>query len=178
MGTAAQRGAYIHALLEHLPRHRESMWRGVAHRLRDSHADLLNDVLEKQAYQESMRILQCGKLANLFDRKGLSEVAFCARPELFDKPLLGIIDRLIVGDGEALAVDFKSNLVIPDRAEQVQTGILMQMGAYQLALEEMYPEESIRVAILWTRSAKLMHIPRQVAIDALAGGRDKTEKNS
>ena len=56
-----------------------------------------------------------------------------------------------VGPDRVLAVDFKSNRVVPDRPEAVPEGILRQMGAYAAALAAVWPGRQVGTAILWTR---------------------------
>ncbi|MGB7271514.1 MAG: PD-(D/E)XK nuclease family protein, partial [Albidovulum sp.] len=91
-----------------------------------------------------------------------------ARPEVLQgHRLFGTIDRLIVEPGRVLAVDFKSNAVVPDRAEGVPEGILRQMGAYAAMLQDIYPDKQIETAIVWTRDAVLMPLPLNIVRDAL-----------
>ncbi|MCY4542157.1 MAG: double-strand break repair helicase AddA [Rhodobacteraceae bacterium] len=166
--TAAQRGTFIHAMLERLPRHDRSAWNAVADRLRLSCAQLLDDAQARDAFDQAVNLLTSDRHARLFAADGLTEVAFTVElPELFDKPLHGIIDRLHVDDRSAFALDFKSNRRVPKRARETSTEILAQMGAYQLALEKLYSDRPVRVAVLWTRTATLMHMPRDLIVEAL-----------
>ena len=62
--------------------------------------------------------------------------------------------------------------------QDVPEGLLRQMGAYAAMLQAIYPNRQIETAILWTRTAALMPIPRDLitqaltraALDADAGG--------
>jgi ATP-dependent helicase/nuclease subunit A len=85
---------------------------------------------------------------------------------------LGTIDRLIVQPDHVLAVDFKSNRTVPVTAETVPEGILRQMGAYQLMLEQLYAQP-IHLAILWTETASLMRLDPDILRAAL--GRATTD---
>ena len=115
-----------------------------------------------------MNLLTSDRHACLFGKGGLSEVPFTVElPELFNKPLHGIIDRLIVDEQGVFALDCKSNQIVPFEAQDASIGILMQMGAYQLALEKLYPEKPVRVAVLWTRTGTLMDMPRRLIVEAL-----------
>jgi ATP-dependent helicase/nuclease subunit A len=58
--------------------------------------------------------------------------------------------------------------VVPDTPQSCPDGILRQMGAYHAALQQLYPEREIRLAILWTRNATLMHLPHDLVTDTLA----------
>ena len=80
----------------------------------------------------------------------------------------GTIDRLLLTPGRALAVDFKTNAVVPSTPEETPGGLLRQMGAYLAALENLYPDRAIDVAILWTATAELMTLPHGIVRAALA----------
>ena len=80
---------------------------------------------------------------------------------------LGTIDRLTVTPDRVLAVDYKSNRLIPQSPEAVPEGILRQMGAYAALLAQIYPDREVEVAILWTATARLMPLPRALVMAAL-----------
>ena len=42
------------------------------------------------------------------------------------------------------------------------------MGAYQLAVQEIYPDRQIQMEVLWTRTGELMRLPHDIVSDALA----------
>ncbi len=52
-------------------------------------------------------------------------------------------------------VDFKSNATVPTTPQDCPEGILCQMGAIAMP----YPERTAEAAILWIRTATMMHIP-------------------
>jgi ATP-dependent helicase/nuclease subunit A len=81
--------------------------------------------------------------------------------------MAGTIDRLIIGPDTVLAVDFKSNLIVPETAADIPDGLLRQMGAYYEALSQIYPNKKIEVALLWTRKALLMPIDPDIVRLAL-----------
>ena len=67
-----------------------------------------------------------------------------------------------------LAIDFKSNRVVPRTPERVPEGILRQLGAYRAALAPIWPGRAVEVAVLWTRAARLMPVPAALADAAFA----------
>ena len=79
------------------------------------------------------------------------------------------MDRLIVSEAEILAVDYKSNTVVPDRPEDTPEGILRQMAAYRAALRLIWPGRPVRIAVLWTAARALMDLPGDILEAALAG---------
>jgi ATP-dependent helicase/nuclease subunit A len=148
-------GTAVHLMLEHLPHLPQSDWPDVAARLSPDAA----------AYAEALSVLNAPHLADVF-AQGLPEVTLTAP---MDKgQMLGVIDRLIVTENRLLAVDFKTNSVVPANPADVPTGLLAQMGAYLGALQQIYPNHRIEIAILWTRTATLMPLDHDIMSRAFA----------
>jgi len=118
-----------------------------------------------QAAEEAQAVLDTPELAYIFSRETLAEVTVSAR--LGSHALQGVIDRLIVDADRVLAVDYKTNRVIPSKPEDTPLGILRQLGAYAHALEQVYPGRRIETAILWTSAPTLMQMPHDIVTDAL-----------
>ena len=168
--AALARGAHVHRLLEHLPAFPDVPPTEVARDLLleadppAAEADLAGLLAEAQA------ILRDPSLAALFGPGTLAEVTLSAEVEIAGRrvPVLGAVDRLVVEEGRVLAVDFKTNRVVPARPEEVPGGILRQMGAYAAALAEVFPGRRIETAVLWTRGPWLMPLPAGLTAEALA----------
>ncbi|MGC1487453.1 MAG: 3'-5' exonuclease, partial [Albidovulum sp.] len=165
--AAMRRGTLLHLLLEQPMTGTKAEWQAAARALLE--AENLTDLAEIETLlAEAWGVISAPGLAHLFGPATLSEVALAARPEVLQgHRLFGTIDRLIVEPGRVLAVDFKSNAVVPDRAEGVPEGILRQMGAYAAMLQDIYPDKQIETAIVWTRDAVLMPLPLNIVRDAL-----------
>ena len=162
---ALERGTQLHLLLEHLPLWPEADWPARAHDLLasgESGPPADQDALLAEAAQ----VLRAPELVGLFGPDSLAEVEITA--ELFGQPMQGLIDRLLLAPDHVLAVDYKSNRAVPERPETVPEGLLRQMGAYRAALKQVFPERDIRVALLWTTTADLMHLPAALVDAALA----------
>ncbi|MEO0370679.1 MAG: double-strand break repair helicase AddA, partial [Pseudomonadota bacterium] len=113
-------------------------------------------------------LLEDPSLSTLFDHTALSEVPITANLDLLDgKRIHGVIDKLILSNGRVLAVDFKTNVAVPDSPEACPLGLLRQMGAYAHALRIIYPSHEIETAILWTREARLMYLPHDLVTRAV-----------
>ncbi|MGL4320978.1 MAG: PD-(D/E)XK nuclease family protein, partial [Paracoccaceae bacterium] len=151
--VALARGGRLHQLLEHLPQHDPATW-----------ADMARALKAEDVLAEAQQVI--GLHPELFAAGTMAEVAITA--ELDGRRLLGAIDRLVIGADRVLAVDFKSNRVVPQRPEDVPEGILRQMGAYAVALGQIYPGRRIETAILWTQSAQLLHLDPDMVSAALA----------
>ena len=151
---ALARGVAIHALLENLPRIDRALWPDYAEHL--GATDLL---------AEAQAVFDTPELQHLFSPESLVEVPISA--DLGTHRLHGIIDKLVISKDEILAVDFKSNRMEPATANEVPEGILRQMGAYAVALRQVFPDKKIRLAILWTQSAQLMELTQASVMEAL-----------
>ena len=148
-------GIQVHSLLESLPEFAEAEWPELAKRIAGPQSE--------RALEEASRVLKSCELGELFGENSLSEVPVSAKiPELGGRRITGTIDRLAVSASHVLAVDFKTNASTPETPEEVPAGILRQMGAYSAALEQIYPDKHVDVAILWTRSLSLMPLPQQL----------------
>ncbi|WP_324752897.1 double-strand break repair helicase AddA [Roseovarius sp. Pro17] len=158
--AAKLRGSQIHALLEFLPTLPEADWHAAAARILPLALDL------DELLAEAANTILAAPLAPLWGAGALPEVGITADlPEL--GRLYGVIDRLILTDGAALIVDFKSNAVVPDTLDACPEGLLRQMGAYAAMAAQVYPDRRIDTAILWTRTATLMALPHDLVSTAL-----------
>jgi ATP-dependent helicase/nuclease subunit A len=101
----------------------------------------------------------------LFASGTLAECAVTG--EWAGRRMAGTIDRLVLEPDRVLIVDYKSNAVIPNRPEAVPEGLLRQLGAYAHMLAQIYPDRRIDCAILWTRTATLMPLHRDIVRQAL-----------
>ena len=155
-------GSLVHSFLEHLGPVPPAHWAEVAAHIKspdcseDDHA---------QARTEAEKILSDPALEYLFDASGLSEVPITA--DFGNARLNGVIDRLLITADTVLAVDFKTNQTVPAAAQSCPDGILRQMAAYYVALQQIYPDRTVQTAILWTNTAQLMHLPHEIVMQSL-----------
>ncbi len=156
---AMRRGKLLHLLLEHLPEVAPAERPAAAARLLGPDGD-------PGLVSEALRVLADPALADLFALPAMTEVAITA--PVGGRPLLGVVDRLVVGPDRVIAIDFKSNAAVPPDAEAVPEGLLRQMGAYRAALGAIYPARQIDVALLWTARSLLMPLPEALTDAALA----------
>jgi ATP-dependent helicase/nuclease subunit A len=155
--AARRRGRQVHRLLEFLPQVPRPDWPATAARLLANGADAATGEELALLLAEAEKVLTRPGLVPLFDADALTEVSITA--DLGAARLHGTIDRLIVAPDHVLAVDFKTNAMVPDVVRDCPDGLLRQMGAYAHALSALYPDRRIETAILWTRTATLMRLP-------------------
>ena len=167
-GAAKRRGRQIHRLLEWLPGTAPDAWPETAARLLSAGTDAAEGAELAALLAEAGKVLQDPALAWLFTPGALAEVAISAPlPALGGQRIHGVIDRLLIEAGRVLALDFKTNALVPDRADDCPEGLLRQMGAYAQALARVYPDRRIETALLWTRTGTLMRLPPGLTLPAL-----------
>ncbi|WP_212522925.1 double-strand break repair helicase AddA [Actibacterium sp. MT2.3-13A] len=167
--AAMRRGTLLHLLLEHLPGTDPAQWDALAPKLLRQAENPPDPAETETLLAEARAVLSAPDLAHVFAPGTLAEVDVSASlPALGGQRIRGAIDRLIVEKDRVLAVDFKSNAVVPARPEEVPDGLMRQMGAYAAALAAVYPGRRIETAILWTRAARLMPLPSALVTAALA----------
>ena len=166
---ALARGTLVHLLLEHLPAVEpgQRRARGQALIAAAPEAAGLQDVAA--LVDDAMRVIEAPALATLFESEALTEVEVTGR--LGAATLLGAIDRLILTGDRVLAIDYKSNRIVPSRPQDTPEGLLRQMGAYDAMLREIWPGRVVEVAILWTSTATLMPLPAPLVAAALERAR-------
>ena len=158
------RGHALHLLLEHLPHWPRTTWDSRA-------ADLLATLDDapnvSDLLAEAAAVLSNPDLAPFLSSDALAEVEITAT--LGHRPLRGTIDRLLVREAEVLAIDYKSNRLIPDSAQGCPDGLLRQMAAYRAALAQVFPGRAVRVGLVWTQAGgQLMWLPDDVLDAALS----------
>jgi ATP-dependent helicase/nuclease subunit A len=164
--TALARGQLVHLLLEHLPAMTAQDRRAAGARLV---ASLETPVADADTLVDDVvALLGRPDLAHLFAPGALAEVGVSADVAVLGGRIFGAIDRLIIDDARVLAIDFKTNRLVPDTPDAVPEGVLRQMGAYRHALLQIYPDRAVDTAILWTQTGQLMPLPGNLVSAALA----------
>ncbi|WP_417250084.1 double-strand break repair helicase AddA [Celeribacter sp.] len=167
--TAMRRGRQIHVLLDTLQDVPRAEQRDFALLTLGDGEDAILESEVDALLEEVRAVFDKSYDWAVFGSNSISEVPFSGELEIGGemRGVHGIIDRLIVEDGRIQIVDFKTNAVIPKEASAVPVGLLRQLGAYAQAAERMYPNHTIEVALLWTRTAELMPIPLDIVRKAL-----------
>lgn len=160
---AMRRGRQIHLLLESLPGQADA--EGAARRMLARGPDRASGGEIPELFNQAMRNLTLHP--QIFAEDALAEVDVTAHLTTLEREISGKIDRLIVTGDKVQAIDFKTNAVVPKRPEDTPEGILRQMGAYLEALEAIYPDREVEVAILWTETCEIMVLPHAIVREAL-----------
>ena len=159
--AAKLRGTRVHLLLEHLPELPQDRWDEASIHLLWG----VDPAEQADVAAEAFAVLEAPDIQDVFAPHALAEVPVTAR--IGSRRLHGTIDRLIVSGDRVLAIDFKTNAVVPASPELCPEGLLRQMGAYAAALTQIYPDRRVDTAILWTRTRELMLFPHELVTKAL-----------
>ncbi|MEO1537453.1 MAG: double-strand break repair helicase AddA [Pseudomonadota bacterium] len=159
----ARHGRQLHLLLEHLPAALDPV---------DTAARLLSQGPDAADANEIEGLLTTAQRmiadhADVFGADALAEVDVCGFSHVLNTRISGTIDRLLVEEDRILAVDFKTNAIVPEVPSDTPDGILRQMGAYLEVLEQIYPQKPVELAILWTTTGTLMPLEHGIVRGAL-----------
>jgi ATP-dependent helicase/nuclease subunit A len=165
------RGTITHALLEHLPNVGEAERADTARRFVDSRGPELPEPVRAEIVIEAMRVLADEKFAEAFGPQSRAEVAIVANVAhpTGQGPTLrvnGQIDRLVRRKEGVLIVDYKSNRRPPVSPGAASQAYLLQLAAYRIAVQQIFPGETVETAFLWTDRPLLMPVPGSV-LDAI-----------
>ena len=165
--VALARGGLVHRLLEHLPQTPPDQRAALANAIVAGQPEIIADAASLIA--DVLALIDAVPLAPVFAPSALAEVELTAViPAFPDRRFHGAIDRLLIGEKQITAIDFKTNRLVPKTPEHVPEGILRQMGAYHAMLTAVYPDRQINIAILWTATAQLMPLSHDMLMDALS----------
>ena len=161
--NSAEQGTALHVLLDNLSNESKTAFpEKAALLLPNFDRNTLRHLTEK-----AFSILTNKEFKFIFSKNSFSEVNISAKFSFLpNRRVVGVVDRLIISKTEVIVVDFKSNSIVPQCIQDVPTGILSQMGAYQEILKKIYPNFIIKTAILWTEKEHLMELDQNIVKDA------------
>ncbi|MEM6482351.1 MAG: double-strand break repair helicase AddA [Pseudomonadota bacterium] len=166
--VAKRRGRQIHKLLENLPSTPRTLWPDAAAEILSHDVDAATGQELSILLAETEKVLTKPGLQALFRPEALVEVPVSAElSSLAGQRIHGVIDRLVIDETGVLAVDFKTNAIVPDTPQDCPVGLLRQMGAYHEALAAIFPDHKVTTALIWTRTAELMMLPNDLVYKAL-----------
>jgi ATP-dependent helicase/nuclease subunit A len=154
---AMARGVLVHRLLQSLPdiaqkARADAARRHLARNGKEFSAE------EREALLEQVgRVIDDSRFTEVFSPGSRAEGPIGGRRH--DRPVSGQVDRLAVTADAVLIVDYKTNRPAPERFEDVPPAYIRQLALYRAVLAELYPDKTIRAALLWTDVPDLMEIP-------------------
>jgi len=157
---SAERGTLIHRLFHILPGvpgdQREAVARGFSGR----YAADWPEASRRDMVEEVLRVMRHTDFAEVFGPGGMEEVPVCGTVD--DTTWSGQIDRLIVTAHEVLIVDFKTGTLPEDGT--IPQEYTKQMEAYRALLSSIYPQKTIRCALLFTAGPAIITLPQDSVV--------------
>ena len=167
---ALLRGSLVHRLLQSLPDIPAARRRKVADDYLVRAGGKLPAEERARLGEQVMRVLDNAGFHELFASGSRAEVPIVGLLDLGGEmvPIAGQVDRLSVTQGAVLIGDFKTNRPPPGRIEEVPPSYVRQLALYRAVLTKLYPDRSVRAALIWTEAPDLMELSAEVLNRALA----------
>ncbi len=174
---ALQRGTLVHRLFQSLPDLAAGRRRDAAEKFLARNAAAWTDAERAELAEKVLALIADQQFAPVFAEGSRAEVAIVGRLDLPGRPqalISGQIDRLVATANEVLIVDFKTNHAPPLSAAEAPPAYVRQLALYRAVLRKLYPQASVRAALLWTETTDLMEISAP-ALDAELASRESRE---
>jgi ATP-dependent helicase/nuclease subunit A len=156
MREAARRGSLIHALLERLASVDPGARFDCALRWLEQSAGVADPAERTDIAQHVCDVITHPGFAPLFGPKSLGEAPLAATlPD--GRVIAGTVDRLLVEDDQVSVIDFKTGRV-PETDDNIPASHLAQMQAYSDALRVIFPNRTVKAALLYTSGPKLIEL--------------------
>ena len=126
------------------------------------HAPLIDDV---------MRVLDNASFGALFGPGSRAEVPIVGLVEIDGETrrVNGQVDRLVVTPDWVLIADYKTNRPAPRTLAEVPPQYVRQLALYRAVLAKLYPQKTVRCALIWTEVPDLMELSAGALTHALTG---------
>ena len=159
---ALQRGRIVHRLMQSLPdipldRRKAAL----EHYLGNSATDF-SAAEQTEIARQVFAVLGEPNFAEVFAPGGRAEVPIVGRIAGMDgKPvaIAGQVDRLIVTQDAVLIADYKTDRLVPARIENAPAHYVGQLALYRAVLMKLYPQKTVRAALIFTSGPRLVEIP-------------------
>jgi ATP-dependent helicase/nuclease subunit A len=171
---ALDRGRIVHRLMQSLPDIPPARRKDAAERyLASAAADFL-PAERAEIGRQVLAILDDEKsFAQIFAPGSRAEVPIVGRifrPRADADPVVvaGQVDRLAVAGDAVLIADYKTDAAVPRRLDEVPPPYIVQLALYRALLARLYPEKTVRAALLFTAGPSIMEVPGPAMDAALA----------
>ena len=153
---AIQKGKIVHKLLQFLPDVPFDERAGIIKKYLDLNAVEWDKTERENVAKEVMNVLSDERLKGFFGKGSKAEVPIIGM--LGDEAFSGQVDRLWIGEKEAIIIDYKTNQNVPLNPEEVPKLYKKQLSVYKELLAKLFMEKTVKAYILWTQNLSLMEI--------------------
>jgi ATP-dependent helicase/nuclease subunit A len=176
-GTASERrkalarGRIVHRLMQSLPDIPPERRPDAANRFLTNAAADFAPAERAEIARQVLAILSDANFAEIFATGSRAEVPIVGRIDRAGAEpaaVSGQVDRLSIANNAVLIADYKSDRVVPARFEDVPEPYVAQLALYRAVLAHLYPEKTVRAALLFTACPRLIEVPGPAMDAALA----------
>jgi ATP-dependent helicase/nuclease subunit A len=168
---ALARGRIVHRLMQSLPDIPQAGRNdAVARYLKGAAADF-SPAEQAEIAQQVLTILNDLIFAEVFAPGSRAEVPIVGRIARAGAAALAVsgqVDRLAVTPEAVLIADYKTDRAAPRRLAEVPGGYVAQLALYRALLARIYPEKTVRAALVFTEGPNVMEVPGAAMDAALA----------
>ena len=160
---ALARGLIVHRLLQSLPDIPPARRTEAARRFLDGAAADGFSAEERSAMlRQVLAILDGVEFAGVFAPGSRAEVPIVGRiAHGGEEPLsiAGQVDRLAITADTVLIADYKTDAAVPLRPADVPPKYLTQLALYRAVIARLYPDKTVRAALVFTQGPALLEMP-------------------
>ncbi len=153
------RGNLTHKLLQILPDLPDDKRHAAAMAFLAQFGQDFSTDIHKDIAAETLQILDHPDFKPLFGPNSQAEVPIggtLTDPNGLKQRISGQIDRLCITDTHILIVDYKTNRPPPTNPQDIPDIYRKQMQTYASVLKQIYPQKTVKSALLWTDGPSLM----------------------
>jgi ATP-dependent helicase/nuclease subunit A len=175
---ALQRGQIVHRLMQSLPDLPQAARRPALERYLANAARNLSANEQTEIARQMLGIVEDSNFAEVFAAGSRPEVPIVGRiARTGGEPVLvsGQVDRLTVSADDVLAIDYKTDSIVPAQPENVPAAYVTQLALYRGVLRQIYPAKRVRAALLFSGGPRLIEIPLPVMDAALKTQLDRAK---
>ncbi len=153
-----RRGTLIHSLLQFLPELPIEERESAALRYLIRPVSGVEENAARRIYQEVARVMEDPQFAPIFGPNSQAEVPLTGLLGEGENAQVvsGQLDRLVVTDESVLVIDYKTLRPAPEIPSQIPAAYIRQLATYRGLLQQIFPDKTVRCALLWTDIPRLM----------------------
>jgi ATP-dependent helicase/nuclease subunit A len=159
---ALDRGRIVHRLLQSLPDIPPARRSQAAERYLAGPAAKDFSAGERTAMkQQVLALIESKEFAQVFAPGSRAEMPIVGRiPKEGGEPIdvSGQVDRLAVTSEAVLIADYKTDGVVPRRTEEAPADYIAQLALYRAVISRLYPDKTVRAALLFTGGPVLLEV--------------------
>jgi ATP-dependent helicase/nuclease subunit A len=151
------RGTLAHKLLQILPSLADEGRKPWAVNFLQKNAATLSETEQESLLHEIFAVLEHPEFSFIFGPGSMAEVPFTGLLEN-NQRVSGQIDRLLITRDDIYILDFKTSNAPPPSPGSIPQAYREQLRLYGAVLGKIYPQRTVRCALLWTQGPVLMPI--------------------